>query len=134
MSDMTNTFEDTVCNVFFRGSSHTGGQLWVALYTAAPGESSAGTEVAGGWYARQSPGATPSTAWTDPASTGITANNAQLTWAAVTGSSVTVVAVSIMSALTSGTMWMYKVLGASVTYNVGDIPIILANGLQVQFQ
>lgn len=133
MSDASNVFEELILNVFFRGSSHTGGQLWVALYTAAPGETGGGTEPTG-WYARQSPGATPSTAWADPSGTGITSNSAQLTWAAVTGSSSTIVACSVMTAVSGGSMWVYKVLGASVVYNVGDIPIILANGLQVQQQ
>ena len=134
MSDMTNALEELTINVFFRGSSHTGGQLWAALFTAAPGETGGGTEASGGWYARQSPGATPSTAWADPTGTGITSNATQLAWSPVTGSSSTVVAVAVMTASSGGNMWMYKVLGASVVYNVGDIPIILANGLQVQMQ
>lgn len=136
MSDMTNTFEDAVINVYFRGGSHTGTQLWVALFIsgAPPSETAGGTEVSGGWYARQSPGATPSSAWADPTGVGLTSNSTQLTWAAVTGAAVNVGSVAIMSAVSGGTMWMYKVLGAPVVYNIGDIPIILSGGLQVQFQ
>jgi hypothetical protein len=132
MSDMSTIFENLVCNVFFRGSSHTGGQLWVGLYTVAPGEGGGGTEASGGWYGRQSPGATPSTAWVAP-SDGLISNGSQLTWNAVTGSGVPVVSVAISTALSGGDMWMYKGV-TTVTYNVGDIPIILASGLQVQFQ
>ncbi len=133
MSNLTNTFEANIINVFFRGGSHTGGQLWVGLYTSTLSDSGAGTEASGGWYARVTTGATPTSAWNDPVGNGITANTNQLTWNAVTGSSVSINGVAILNASTGGTMFMWKTLGAPVLYNVGDIPIILAGGLQVEW-
>lgn len=69
---------------------------WLALYTAAPSESSAGTEVTNAnAYARQ-----PVTF--AAASGGASSNSATVTWPAATGSWGTVVAVGIVTSATHG--------------------------------
>lgn len=69
---------------------------WLALYTAAPGEATAGTEVANAAaYARQ-----PVTM--AAAAAGATSNSATVTWPAATGSWGTVVAVGLVDSATQG--------------------------------
>ena len=51
----TNYLEDKVLNHVFGGTAYTApSTLYVGLFTTAPSDSSAGTEVSGGSYARQS--------------------------------------------------------------------------------
>lgn len=50
----TDFLENKVLQHFLKGTVYTQPTgLWIALYTASPGESGAGTEVSGGGYARQ---------------------------------------------------------------------------------
>src|SRR4051812_14138123 len=68
--------------------------VYVALFTAAPSDSSAGTEVSGGSYARvDSKGK-----WGTPAS-GTVSNNATIAYPTATADWGTVVAFAIMTAL-----------------------------------
>ena len=99
--------------------------VYVALFTAAPSDSAAGTEVSGSSYARQ---AVASAAWTRTASS--MANNAEIAFPAVTSSAYTVVGWAIMDAASSGNM-LYWGDTTSTTMNVSDVPRFAANALTI---
>lgn len=89
--------------------------VYVALYTAAPTDSSAGTEVSGGSYARVD----SKTKWATPAS-GSVATNAVVTFPTATADWGTVVAFRLMDDITAGNALMWGALTASKTVSNGD--------------
>lgn len=102
---------------------------YVALYTACPTDSTAGTEVTGGSYARvavtagltqwagtQSAGSTTASSGTG----GTTSNNAAITFPTPTAGWGTVVCWGIVDASTAGNIWIYAALTVSKTINSGD--------------
>lgn len=99
--------------------------VYVALFTAVPSDSAAGTEVSGSAYARQ---AAASAAWTRTGSS--IANNAEIAFPAVTGSAYTVVGWAIYDALTVGNQ-LYWGDCTSTVMNVGDIPRFAPSALTV---
>jgi hypothetical protein len=89
--------------------------VYVALFTVAPTDSTAGTEVTGGSYARvDSKGK-----WAVP-SAGSVSTNAVITFPTATADWLTIVAFATMSALSGGTMLMWGALTASKAVNNGD--------------
>jgi hypothetical protein len=103
------------------------GATYAALFTVAPTDSTAGTEVStsGTNYARQA------VTW-GAASGGSIANSAQIKFPSsgnATANFGTVVAIGIMDASTSGNLLMYGSLSATVTINTGDNFTITAGGL-----
>lgn len=101
----------------------------IALYTACPTDSTAGTEVAGGSYARvavtsslanwagtQSAGSTVASSGTG----GTTSNNATITFPAPTANWGVVTCVGWMDATTAGNNWIYNALTVNKTINNGD--------------
>jgi hypothetical protein len=99
--------------------------VYVALFTAVPSDSSAGTEVSGSSYARQ---AVAAAAWTRTGSS--MANNAEIAFPAVTASPYTVVGWAIYDAVTVGNQ-LYWGDCTSTTMNVGDIPRFAPSALTV---
>ena len=96
--------------------------ITVALYTAAPGPSGGGTEVAGGSYAR--------TACTFGAPVnGSLSNNASCTFPQASAGWGTVVAFALFD--NSGNMLWYGSLTASKTINSGDQLTFGAGGITV---
>ncbi|MDZ7595887.1 MAG: hypothetical protein U0932_14660 [Thiobacillus sp.] len=102
---------------------------YVALYTACPTDSTAGTEATGGAYARvavtaglaafagtQSAGSTIASSGTG----GTTSNNAVWTFPTPTATWGTVVCWGITDAATAGNLWIYSALTVSKTINIGD--------------
>lgn len=102
---------------------------YVALYTACPTDSTAGTEVTGGSYARvavtaglaawagtQSAGSTTASSGTG----GTTSNNAAINFPTPTASWGTVVCWGITDASTAGNIWIYSALTVNKTINTGD--------------
>ena len=97
--------------------------VYVALYTVAPTDSTTGTEVSGGGYARQSASFT---------TTGNAATNASaIEYPTATGYYGTVVAVAILDATSSGNMLAYATLSASKTISTGDVFRIPAGDLDI---
>ena len=92
---------------------------YLALFTVAPTDSTAGTEVSGGSYARVSSAGK----WAAPASgsPSSVSNNATITFPTATGSWGTVVSVGIFDALSGGNRTYYADLTASKTIGSGDI-------------
>lgn len=102
---------------------------YVALYTACPTDSTAGTEVAVGAYARVAVTAglaafsgTQAAASTIASSGtgGTVSNNAAWTFPTPTLGWGTVVCWAITDAATAGNIWIYSVLTVNKTINTGD--------------
>lgn len=87
---------------------------YAALYTAAPTDSSAGTEVTGSSYVRVN----TTGSWGTPAA-GSVSNTAAITWAAVTTTGYTVLAVATTSASSAGSILRYAST-SSTAMAVGD--------------
>ncbi len=103
--------------------------LYFGLLTAAPSDSSAGTEVSGGSYARVSVSSslanwagTQAAASTSASSGtgGTTSNNGAVTFPAPTANWGTVTHVALYDASTSGNMLIWSALTTSKTVNNGD--------------
>jgi hypothetical protein len=110
---------------------------YVALYTTCPTDSTAGTEVTGGSYARvaitsslanwagtQSAGSTVASTGTG----GTTSNNVAITFPAPTANWGTVVCWGILDASTAGNLWIYSALTTPKTINSGDAAPSFAAG------
>ena len=97
--------------------------MYVALYTVAPTDSSTGTEVSGGSYARQSAAFTTS---------GNTASNTSaIEYPTATAGYGTVVAVAVLDDGSSGNMLAYAALSANKTIATGDVFRIPAGDLDI---
>lgn len=95
---------------------------FIALFTAAPGETGGGTEVAGGSYARVQHAPTDAN-WTASAQVsgaGRNDNAAAITFPAPTANWGSVTDTAIMSRLTGGNMILYTPLTTAKTVNNGD--------------
>lgn len=90
--------------------------VWLALYTTAPTDSTSGTEVTGGSYARKS---TAGTDW-NAASAGSTSNANALAFPTASASWGTVKAVALVDASTSGNIIWYGTLTSDKTVDSGD--------------
>jgi len=97
--------------------------VYVALYTVAPTDSTSGTEVSGGGYARQSAAFTT----TNNAAT----NASAIEYPTATANYGTVVAVAILDASSGGNMLAYASLAANKTIDSGDVFRIPAGDLDI---
>ena len=101
----------------------------IALYTTCPTDSTAGTEVTGGSYARvavtsslanwagtQSAGSTAASSGTG----GTTSNNATITFPAPTANWGVVTCVGWTDASSAGNIWIFSALTVNKTINNGD--------------
>lgn len=110
----SNSYETTVLTWLLTTSSATRPTAWyLALYTAAPGETGGGTEVSGGGYARQ---AVTFTVSGDTAS-----NNAAIEYPTATANYGTVSHVGVFDASTGGTLIAYAALSSSKNIETGDV-------------
>ena len=110
----TNFLETEILDHVFAGAAYTApGTKYLALYTAAPGETGGGTELSGDAYARQSVAFTTSGA--------TTSNNAAVEFPTATGSWGTVTHVGVYDAASSGNLMCYATLSASKLIETGDV-------------
>lgn len=124
----TDYLENKVLDAIFNGVAWTTiANVWVALFTAAPTDSTTGTEVTGGSYARVS---TAPADWT-AASGGSLNNGNAVTFPAPTANWGTVVAFAICDASTAGNQLYWGDLTASRTINNGDGAPSFASGALV---
>lgn len=96
--------------------------VYVALYTVAPTDSTAGTEVTGGSYARQSSAF-------DAAASGATQNSADIDF--VDMPACTVVAIGLHDASTSGNLLVHGTLNQNKTLDAGDTLRIAQGDLDI---
>jgi hypothetical protein len=97
--------------------------VYVALYTTAPTDSTTGTEVSGGAYARQS------ASFTTTASA--TTNAAAIEYPTATANYGTVVAVAVLDASSGGNMLAFAALDTNKTISTGDVFRIPAGDLDI---
>lgn len=140
MAALTDSFENKLIDFLFRaqalglanssagaGSGPT--SLYVGLFTTAPTDSTAGTEVSGGSYARvavtsslanwagtQSAGSTTASTGTS----GTTSNNGTITFPAPTANWGTIVAAGVFDSSSGGMLLAYGALTTNKTVNNGD--------------
>ena len=122
----TNFLETEILDHVFAGSAYTApATLYLALYTAAPGETGGGTEVStsGTAYARQT------VAFTTTGNT--TSNTAAVEYPTATASFGTVTHVGVFDAATSGNLMAYAALSASKTIDTGDVFRVPAADLDI---
>ena len=129
----TDVWEKAVLNHIFRDASLglNATNVWVGLFTAAPTDSSAGTEVTGGAYARVAVVRTGA-GW--DAATGtlaLTSNTAAVTFAAATANWGTVVAFGIFDAATGGNLLFWADLPTSISVLNGDTVAFAAGNIDV---
>lgn len=111
---LSNTYETTILTWLLSTSTATRPTAWyLALFTTAPTDGTAGTEVTGGSYARQ--------AVTMTISGGAASNSAAIEWPAASASWGTVVAAALMDASTGGNIIAYGDLTASKAVGSGDV-------------
>lgn len=126
MSAMSNYLEQKIADHVMNKVAYTSPDTYLALYTAAPGETGGGTEVSGGSYARElcdeNGGSSPT--WDLAVSNGsggyLVDNGADITFTQATGDWGTVTDMAIHDAVTAGNMLLYATLSASKTVNSGD--------------
>jgi hypothetical protein len=120
----TDYLENKVLDYVFSGGSFSQpGTKYLALYTVAPTDSSAGTEVTGGGYARQT--VTLTTSGSD------TTNSAAVEYPTATANYGTVVAVAVLDASSGGNMLAYASLTANKTIATGDVFRVPAGDLDI---
>lgn len=140
---LTDFAENKIVDAVLRGQA-LGAPVtgYAALYTACPTDSTAGTEVTGGSYARvaitsslanwagtQSAGSTVASSGTS----GTTSNNAAITFPAPTANWGIVVCWGILDAASAGNLWIYSALTVNKTINNGDAaPAFAAGAATVQ--
>jgi hypothetical protein len=127
----TDAFEARLIDHIFKGGATPAltalSTVYVALYTAVPSDSSAGTEVVGSAYARQ---ALAAAVWTHTAGSNTVSNTNEVAFPAVTGSPYTVVGWAIMDAASSGNQ-LYWGDCPSTIMAVGDIPRFAPGALTI---
>jgi len=126
MSSFSDYLEDAVLNHVFRNSALTSPTTtYLALYTAAPTDAGAGTQVTGAGYARQA------ITFGAP-SGGAIANTSAVSFTAAGGNYGNVVAVGIFDAATAGNLLAWdEITSATVNdtdtlnFAIGDIDLSL---------
>lgn len=127
---LTDYAENKIVDATLRGQTIGAPATWyIALYTVCPTDSTAGTEVTGGSYARvavtagltqwagtQSAGSTTASSGTG----GTTSNNAAISFPTPSASWGTVVCWGVVDASTAGNIWIYSALTINKTINSGD--------------
>ena len=127
MAGLTNYGEDLVLDWLFTTGAATRPTSWyVSLYTVAPTESTGGTEVSGGSYARVS------TSFTVSGTAPTTASNtAAVEFAEASATWGTVVAAGIMDALSGGNLIAFASLTTSKAIDTGDVLRFNAGALDI---
>lgn len=125
----TNYLENEVLGHIFGGTTYAKpATLYLALFTAAPGEAGGGTEVTetGTAYTRQT-----ITFTVTPGNPSTAINNAAVEFAAATASYGTVTHVAIFDAATGGNMLDFAALNIAKTIDTGDVFRLPASNLTI---
>jgi hypothetical protein len=126
MSSFTDYLETAALNWAFSSNAVTRPTAWfVALFTAAPGETGGGTEIStsGTAYVRKSAAFT--------ISGNLATNSAAIEWDVAASSWGTVTHIAVFDASTGGNMLAYAPLTASKTIASGDVFRIPAGDLDI---
>jgi hypothetical protein len=127
MGSLTNWAENKCLDHIFNAAWSQGG-LYVALFTADPGEGGATTnEVSGNGYTRKQ-----HTAWTTAASRAVR-NDGKIIFPEATGSQGTITHWAIMTAASGGSMIAYGSLVSPRSVSSGYIMLIKSQEIEVSF-
>ena len=96
--------------------------VYLALYTTTPTDSTSGTEVAGGSYARK-------VITFGASSSGAATNNTNVDFTLMP--TCTVTGIAVLDALTSGNILVYGALGSSKSVSSGDTLRIASGDLSI---
>lgn len=125
MAEFSDYLENKLLDHVLRNTSYTSPTTtFVGLFTSAPTDTTSGTEVSGGSYARQALSVTT-------ASAGVVTSSADVTFPQATASWGTISHIAIFDALTSGNLLMYTELTTSKVIDSGDILKISSGNLTV---
>lgn len=119
---LSNYAEDKLLDHVLGTASYTMPSTYIALFTVAPTDSSSGTEVAGGSYARQVGAFSAS-------SGGASSNSGNLDFSGMPA--CTVVAVGVMDALSGGNLLIHGTLAANKSLDAGDTLRIATGDLDI---
>lgn len=137
MAGAFSAYFQTAIGNWFKGTAFptAPANLYVALYTAAPGEASAsGTEVTGGAYGRQ-PVSVAAGSWAAPSASGNaqqTSNSGAISFPTATATWGTVVGWALYDAVTAGNEVYYGALTSNQTVNSGGTASFAAGQLVIQ--
>jgi hypothetical protein len=120
--NLSNYLENKVLDHILGTTSYTMPTAYLALYTVAPTDSTSGTEVSGGSYARK-------TIAFNAASSGAAVNSANVDFTGMP--TATVVAVAVCDALTGGNILVYGTLTSSRAVTAGDTLRIASGDLSI---
>jgi hypothetical protein len=127
----TDAFESRLIDHLFKGGATPAltalSTVYVALYTAVPSDTTAGTEVVGSSYVRQ---AVAAAGWTHTPGSNTVTNAAEVAFAAVTAAPYTVVGWAICDAASGGNQ-LYWGDCPSTAMSVGDIPRFAPGALTI---
>jgi len=122
-NNLTNAAENLILDHFLGVANYAfDSTVFVALYTVAPTDSTNGTEVTGGSYARQA-------ITFDAAVNGATQNTSNVDFTNMPA--VTTVAIAVHTASTGGTMLMYGTLTTAKQTDAGDTLRIATGDLDI---
>lgn len=130
MSSFSDYLENELLDHVFGAAAFTApSSIYVAAFTASPGDDDSGTEVTGGSYARV---AVTNNATNFPAASGGAKSNANaITFPTATADWGTVVAVGLYDASTSGNLLAWADLGTSQSVPSGVTLAIPAGDLDI---
>jgi len=121
----SDNFENKILDAGFgSGSLSKPANVYVALYSTAPTDSTSGTELTGNGYSRQ-------TVSFGSASAGQIGSSGNVTFSASGGAWSTAVAVALLDASSSGNIMVYGSLTPSRTLQDGDTLTFETNNLKV---
>jgi hypothetical protein len=132
---MSDYFEDAI-KEWFRGTTFPAatGSVYCGLCTAAPSDSSFGTEVSGNAYARQALSKAAGTWTAGSAGSGQISNTAAITFPAATPAGWgTITHFVIADASTAGNLIIWGALTASKAIGIGDVFQFAAGQLVITF-
>jgi hypothetical protein len=137
----SNAFETSLLTLIFNNTalanignaggllpSSVAGSFYIALFTTAPSDSSAGTEANYTGYARVAVART-SGGWTISGDT--CHNTAAITFAACTAGTNTITSFAIMTASSAGDMLYWGTLTSNLSVSAGIIPEFAAGDLDI---
>lgn len=120
---LSNYLENKLLDHFLGTTTYTKpSNVYVALYTVSPSDTSSGTEVTGGSYVRK-------VATFTAASNGTTSNTGNIDFSGMPA--CTVVAIGVFDSLTSGNLLVWGTLTINKTVSAGDLFRIATGNLDI---
>lgn len=127
MGSKANFLENKLLEHVFSAAYTRPANVYIALFTVAPGETGGGNEVSGSNYSRVA--VSTSGGWT--VSGNAASNASRIEFPAPSGSWGTIVAFGIFDASSGGNLLYYGSLVSSVSITTGQIPIFESGDIDI---